>query len=207
MTNHVSKYLAVIDEDNCIGCTLCVTACPFDAIIGAARHMHTVITEFCTGCKLCVSPCPVDCIEMVENTSYLHKIAKPAFKTHTACVDCGHCAPACPSKIQPDQIYAHLKANQLNQAIDSQLEACTLCGDCDAVCPSNIPLAATFRYGLASLDLKNQKKQFARDVKQRAARREDRIASVQSFKLNTLADQKNNIDDFLARLKPDTKKV
>ena len=58
--------VAVIDETLCIGCTLCIQACPFDAIAGAAGLMHTVITRDCTGCKLCLPPCPVDCISMVE---------------------------------------------------------------------------------------------------------------------------------------------
>jgi electron transport complex protein RnfB len=57
--------VAVIREDECIGCTKCIQACPVDAILGAARHMHTVIESECTGCDLCVDPCPVDCIDMV----------------------------------------------------------------------------------------------------------------------------------------------
>ncbi len=65
------KRVAYIREDECIGCTKCIQACPVDAIIGAAKHMHTVITSECTGCDLCVEPCPVDCIDMlpVEETS------------------------------------------------------------------------------------------------------------------------------------------
>lgn len=58
------KSVAVIDELKCIGCTLCIQACPVDAILGAAKHMHTVIASECTGCELCVTPCPVDCIRM-----------------------------------------------------------------------------------------------------------------------------------------------
>ncbi len=56
--------VAVIDEQHCIGCTLCIQACPVDAIVGANKLMHTVIPELCTGCDLCVPPCPVDCISM-----------------------------------------------------------------------------------------------------------------------------------------------
>ncbi|MCK5893068.1 MAG: electron transport complex subunit RsxB [Endozoicomonadaceae bacterium] len=56
---------AYIREDECIGCTKCIQACPVDAILGAAKQMHTVITNECTGCDLCVEPCPVDCIDMV----------------------------------------------------------------------------------------------------------------------------------------------
>jgi electron transport complex protein RnfB len=57
--------VAVIDEAWCIGCTLCIQACPVDAIAGAAKVMHTVIAAHCTGCELCIPPCPVDCIQMV----------------------------------------------------------------------------------------------------------------------------------------------
>jgi electron transport complex protein RnfB len=60
------KALAIIDEGRCIGCTLCIQACPVDAILGAAKQMHTVIANECTGCELCLPPCPVDCIDMVE---------------------------------------------------------------------------------------------------------------------------------------------
>lgn len=58
--------VAVIDEQHCIGCTLCIQACPVDAIIGANKRMHTVLADWCTGCDLCLPPCPVDCIEMVQ---------------------------------------------------------------------------------------------------------------------------------------------
>ena len=60
--------MAVIDEDWCIGCTLCIKACPTDAIVGANKLMHTVIAAHCTGCELCIPVCPVDCIQL-ENAS------------------------------------------------------------------------------------------------------------------------------------------
>ena len=58
--------VAYIREAECIGCTKCIQACPVDAIVGAAKQMHTVIADECTGCDLCVDPCPVDCIDMIE---------------------------------------------------------------------------------------------------------------------------------------------
>jgi electron transport complex protein RnfB len=60
-----APLVAIIDEDVCIGCTKCIQACPVDAIVGAAKRMHTVIADECTGCELCVPPCPVDCILLV----------------------------------------------------------------------------------------------------------------------------------------------
>ena len=58
------KQVAIIDENTCIGCTLCIQACPVDAIVGAAKQMHTIVAPLCTGCELCLPPCPVECIRM-----------------------------------------------------------------------------------------------------------------------------------------------
>jgi electron transport complex protein RnfB len=60
----LADVVALIDEEACNGCMLCIRACPVDAIIGAPKLMHTVVAEWCTGCELCVPPCPVDCIEI-----------------------------------------------------------------------------------------------------------------------------------------------
>jgi electron transport complex protein RnfB len=62
------KKVAYIREDECIGCTKCIQACPVDAILGTGKLMHTVIIDYCTGCDLCVAPCPVDCIDMLPIT-------------------------------------------------------------------------------------------------------------------------------------------
>ncbi len=65
-----SPLTAWIREDECIGCTKCIQACPVDAILGAAKHMHTVITNECTGCELCIAPCPVDCIDLLPHPGW-----------------------------------------------------------------------------------------------------------------------------------------
>jgi len=71
--------VAFIVEKDCIGCTLCIQACPVDAIVGSAKHMHTVIESECTGCELCLPPCPVDCIIMkpIKTTTANWKWKKP----------------------------------------------------------------------------------------------------------------------------------
>lgn len=67
---HAEKRVAKIVEKDCIGCTLCIKACPVDAIIGTNKMMHSVIEVECTGCELCLPPCPMDCIEMVPTDSH-----------------------------------------------------------------------------------------------------------------------------------------
>lgn len=69
--------VAVIIEKDCIGCTLCIQACPVDAILGSAKHMHTVIADECTGCELCIPPCPVDCIIMQEKPKKITEWVMP----------------------------------------------------------------------------------------------------------------------------------
>jgi len=67
---HKPAAVARIDEAACIGCTLCIQACPVDAIVGAANLMHTVIAAECSGCELCLPPCPVDCIALIEKVDH-----------------------------------------------------------------------------------------------------------------------------------------
>lgn len=64
---HGPLLVAMIDETACIGCTLCIQACPVDAIIGAQKRMHAILPSLCSGCELCVAPCPVDCIVMIPS--------------------------------------------------------------------------------------------------------------------------------------------
>ncbi len=76
------KSVAFIDEQTCIGCTLCIQACPVDAIVGAAKQMHTIVADLCTGCELCVPPCPADCITMepIAETVETWKWRYPVFE-------------------------------------------------------------------------------------------------------------------------------
>lgn len=69
---------AIIREDDCIGCTKCIPACPVDAIIGTGKHMHTIMTDLCTGCELCLAPCPVDCIDLEPIERDLTEAARQA---------------------------------------------------------------------------------------------------------------------------------
>jgi Na+-translocating ferredoxin:NAD+ oxidoreductase subunit B len=68
--------LAIIDEAECIGCTKCIQVCPYDAIIGANKQLHTVLKVECTGCGLCVDPCPVDCITMIDIENPLFNLGR-----------------------------------------------------------------------------------------------------------------------------------
>jgi electron transport complex protein RnfB len=78
--------VAFIDESRCIGCARCLPPCPVDAIVGAAKFMHTVLAERCTGCELCLAPCPVDCIEMRPAISVVNEPAlnRMRFAAHSA---------------------------------------------------------------------------------------------------------------------------
>ncbi|MFB6349361.1 RnfABCDGE type electron transport complex subunit B [Moraxella sp. ZJ142] len=81
-TNRPTEVRAVIREADCIGCTKCIPACPVDAIIGTAKHMHSIVSDLCTGCELCIAPCPVDCIELVAHARTLDESARTAEQNH-----------------------------------------------------------------------------------------------------------------------------
>ncbi|AOA57807.1 RnfABCDGE type electron transport complex subunit B [Acinetobacter larvae] len=70
------RMKAVIREEECIGCTKCISACPVDAIVGSGKVMHSIFTDLCTGCELCIPPCPVDCIDLVEDHTALATAAQ-----------------------------------------------------------------------------------------------------------------------------------
>ncbi len=79
---HKARHVAVIDERHCIGCTLCIQACPVDAILGANKFMHTVLNDLCSGCELCIAPCHVDCISMAPARTWDQHDADQARERH-----------------------------------------------------------------------------------------------------------------------------
>ena len=74
----------IIREDECIGCTKCIKACPVDAILGASKQMHTVILSECTGCELCIEPCPVDCIDIIPAEAHAPEISRKRYYAREA---------------------------------------------------------------------------------------------------------------------------
>ncbi len=145
--------LAVIDEAECIGCTLCLPPCPVDAIVGAQGVMHTVLTTECTGCELCVPACPVDCITLVT----LPTPAAPAPRRRIplvpapehACIHCGQCDTACPVNLPAHDLLTLVRADNLTVAATRGLADCIECGLCDRVCPSGIAMADAFAHARA----------------------------------------------------------
>jgi electron transport complex protein RnfB len=147
--------VVVIDEQRCIGCTLCIQACPVDAIIGASKLMHTVIESGCTGCNRCLPPCPVDCIEIVSRPEYARPVSAngpDVTPAQSPCIRCGGCARACPEMLAPQELYRLVANQRVELAGEAGLGACTECGECNAACPSQIPLVEWLRHGKAELD-------------------------------------------------------
>ncbi len=166
----IPNVVAVIDENECIGCALCLPPCPVDAIIGAPTKMHTVLTNDCTGCELCVPACPVDCISLEpvaapvqqrrrkrrakrNAASVAAPVATPVAATSTApssaataraCINCGQCNPVCPVALPAQTLLQQIQQQRLSDAVSSGLMNCIDCGRCDQACPSDIPMAEIF---------------------------------------------------------------
>ena len=197
------KRVARIREAECIGCTLCIQACPVDAIIGAQQQMHSILEASCTGCDLCLPPCPVDCIDMVEVENIEINQPKPlrprvpkiAQKTESACIRCGDCEVVCPRELQPQMLF--WQRSSTDSMIALNLDACIECRLCDRVCPSAIPLTQYFQDAKQSLRAAEQLQAEAALAEQRFEKRQSRLIATESVKTNSTEDDRKAL---LARL-------
>jgi electron transport complex protein RnfB len=198
------KSVAVIIEEDCIGCAKCIPACPVDAILGASKFMHTVIASECTGCELCIPPCPVDCIVMQpvpelptpvasRFESNLEQLAMP-------CIRCGLCADACPMQLLPQQLYWHSQSENLAQLHAYDLSACIECGRCDVVCPSQIPLVHHFRMMKGKIADKNQQNEAAGLAKRRYENQQQRKQRQLEEQIEKALKQKQALEEMKAKL-------
>lgn len=169
-----TQSVAVIREEECIGCTLCIQACPVDAIIGAPQLMHTVIADQCTGCELCIPPCPVDCIDLREVATAVTHVAAPAAGKFN-CIRCGDCETACPRALLPQELFWY--RDNLDRLTALDLDACIECRLCDRACPSDIPLTDIFRSARFELAAHRAASEKARQAEARYQRHVDRIAA------------------------------
>ncbi|MCY3840430.1 MAG: RnfABCDGE type electron transport complex subunit B, partial [Gammaproteobacteria bacterium] len=135
MSEPVDAVARIVEAD-CIGCALCIDACPVDAIAGASKYLHAVIPERCTGCELCIPACPVDCIDLVARSVEFTGPPAPANASALACIGCGRCEGACPVDLKPEVLHAAFETG----ATDTSVIDCIECSACTRACPSGIDL-------------------------------------------------------------------
>jgi len=168
------RLRARIDESRCVGCFLCVAACPVDAIVGAPRFMHTVIADRCTGCELCLPPCPMDCIELLP-VAAAAAVEYPA--DSAPCIRCNRCEAVCPEALEPQTLWWYARGDDLSRAVRLGLEHCIECGLCNPECPSGIDLVGVFQAAKATLAGRREAERIARRARQDHERHNARLAS------------------------------
>lgn len=139
MSEPVDAVARIVEAD-CIGCALCIEACPVDAIAGASKYLHAVIPERCTGCELCIPACPVDCIELVARSTEVTEPPAPGNAAAVACIGCGRCEDACPVDLKPEVLHVAFETG----ATDTSAIDCIECTACTRACPSGIDLVGEF---------------------------------------------------------------
>jgi Na+-translocating ferredoxin:NAD+ oxidoreductase subunit B len=167
--------VARIREAECIGCTLCIKACPVDAIIGAQQMMHTVLSNECTGCELCIEPCPVDCIDMLDEMQSGDLSPADHLTFTNPCIHCGICQEECPKDLAPQQLF--LLKDAVSVAEPLGLLDCIECRICDRVCPAEIPLNDTFHQLKHELYVLHEVQAMAAYAESRFMRRENRLTT------------------------------
>ena len=166
------RVVARIDEDRCIGCYLCIEACPVDAIVGARQFLHTVLEDRCTGCGLCLPPCPVDCIELLTRPAP----ALPAMPDDsTDCIRCNRCLPVCPEGLPVSRLWWLARGEDLSKAMEYGLGQCIECGLCNPVCPSVLDLVGTFRAARARRKQQEQQQHAATLARRHVEERNTRL--------------------------------
>lgn len=137
----VEKIARIVEAD-CIGCALCIDACPVDAIAGASKYLHAVIPERCTGCELCVPACPVDCIELLPRSNGpAGSATPPTSDSALPCIACGWCERACPVDLDAHALHVAFETG----GTDKTAFDCIECTACTRACPSGIDLVGEFR--------------------------------------------------------------
>ncbi len=170
---HPPGARAIIREPECIGCTLCIRACPVDAIVGASRMMHTVIGEECTGCELCIPPCPVNCIDLVPSPVN-RKVELPV--PEQPCIHCHLCMTACPKDLAPQQLLFFRESTDVADSLG--LDHCVECRICDRVCPAEIPLTDIFIAMKTRHRAAGEERKRARQVAKRVESHELRLRAL-----------------------------
>jgi len=140
LADPVDQVARIVEKD-CIGCALCIDACPVDAIAGASTYLHAVIPGQCTGCELCVPACPVDCIELVARSSEAATVTGPENGSALPCIACGWCETACPVDLDAHALHVAFETG----AGDTSVFDCIECTACTRACPSGIDLVGEFR--------------------------------------------------------------
>lgn len=185
--------VARIREAECIGCTLCIRACPVDAIMGAQGFMHTIIESECTGCELCLPPCPVDCIDLLPLATAAR--AEPAVDLAPVvldCIRCDRCESACPKDLSPQNLYWYREDDEVLASLS--LDKCIECRLCDRACPSELPLTQIFRQSKARIRNREEQTSRARHAEARFEARMNRLQVAEAgVRTRPTADEKSSL--------------